>query len=124
MLARLGRKRRVVASLTSFLVAPALVAESEMICTVPARLARRSSGALNVLAPPCEVGAFSVHMGYPRRGWRPGNRNGCVTRCWPRRTMCTRHAVRPETMQQMPANALTRYWKGIDRSLRSDIAIR
>jgi DNA-binding transcriptional LysR family regulator len=66
VLARLGRKRRVVASLTSFLVAPALVAESEMICTVPARLARRSSGALNVLAPPCEVGAFSVHM-----GWHP-----------------------------------------------------
>jgi DNA-binding transcriptional LysR family regulator len=66
VLARLGRKRRVVASLTSVLVAPALVAESEMICTVPARLARRSSGALNVLAPPCEVGAFSVHM-----GWHP-----------------------------------------------------
>jgi len=66
VLAQLGRKRRVVASLTSFLVAPALVAESEMICTVPARLARRSGDALNILAPPCEVGAFSVAM-----GWHP-----------------------------------------------------
>jgi DNA-binding transcriptional LysR family regulator len=66
VLARLGRKRRVVVSLTSFLVAPALIAESDLICTVPARLARRSSDALNVLATPCEVGTFSVHM-----GWHP-----------------------------------------------------
>ncbi|HZX29143.1 MAG TPA: LysR family transcriptional regulator [Telluria sp.] len=65
-LAQLGRARRVVASLTSFLVAPAMVAQSDLICTVPARLARAAGDALVVLAPPCEVGSFSVHM-----GWHP-----------------------------------------------------
>jgi DNA-binding transcriptional LysR family regulator len=65
-LARRGRSRRVVVSLASFLLAPELVADSDLICTVPARLARRWSERLNVIAPPCEVGAFSMHM-----GWHP-----------------------------------------------------
>lgn len=74
-LGRLGRTRRVVVSLTSFLVAPQLVAESDLICTVPTRLARRWSGALTVMAPPCEVGAFSVHMGWhPRAHSDPAQR--------------------------------------------------
>jgi DNA-binding transcriptional LysR family regulator len=74
-LARLGRSRRVVVSLTSFLVAPELVAESDLICTVPARLARRWSGVLNVMSPPCEVGAFSIHMGWhPRAHSDPAQR--------------------------------------------------
>ena len=74
-LAKLGRSRRVVVSLTSFLVAPELVAESDLVCTVPTRLARRWSGVLNVMAPPCEVGAFSMHMGWhPRAHSDPAQR--------------------------------------------------
>jgi DNA-binding transcriptional LysR family regulator len=66
-LARLGRARRVVASLTSFLVTPALIARSDMICTVPARLARAAGDAVMVVAPPCEVGSFTVQMGWHAR---------------------------------------------------------
>ncbi|WLI88404.1 LysR family transcriptional regulator [Massilia sp. R2A-15] len=75
VLARLGRSRRVVVSLPSFLVAPALVADSDVICTVPARLARRWSASLAVMAPPCEVGEFSMRMGWhPRAHSDPAQR--------------------------------------------------
>lgn len=66
-LARLGRERRVVASLTSFLVAPALVARSDLVCTVPARLAGAAGAEVAVLPPPCEIGSFPVHMGWHAR---------------------------------------------------------
>jgi DNA-binding transcriptional LysR family regulator len=66
-LARLGRRRRVVASLTSFLVAPALVAQSDLICTMPARLAHAMGDTVTVLPPPCEVGSFAVHMAWHAR---------------------------------------------------------
>jgi DNA-binding transcriptional LysR family regulator len=48
-LAALGRHRRVAVSVTSFLVVPALIAASEMICTVPARLAQGWGDTLTVL---------------------------------------------------------------------------
>ncbi len=66
-LAALGRRRRVAVSVTSFLVVPALIAASEMICTVPARLAQRWGDTLTVLSPPCEVAGFAVHMGWHAR---------------------------------------------------------
>lgn len=66
-LAQLGRARRVVASLTSFLVAPALVAQSDLICTIPAKLAHAMGDSVSVLDPPCEVGSFAVHMGWHTR---------------------------------------------------------
>ncbi len=66
-LMRLGHTRRVVASLTSFLVAPALIAKSDLICTVPARLAHALGESVVVVPPPCEVGSFSVHMGWDSR---------------------------------------------------------
>lgn len=66
-LVQLGRERRVVASLTSFLVAPALIAQSDLICTIPARLARAMGDAVTVVSPPCELGSFSVHMGWHTR---------------------------------------------------------
>jgi DNA-binding transcriptional LysR family regulator len=65
-LAQMGRARRVVASLNSFLLAPSLVARTDMICTVPARLAHATGEAVTLVAPPCEVGAFSVQM-----AWHP-----------------------------------------------------
>lgn len=75
VLDKLGRSRRVVVSLNSFLLAPELVAESDLVCTVPTRLARRWRGRLNVMAPPCEVGAFSIHMGWhPRAHSDPAQR--------------------------------------------------
>jgi DNA-binding transcriptional LysR family regulator len=75
VLDKLGRRRRVVVSLNSFLLAPELVAESDLVCTVPARLARRWDDRLAVMAPPCEVGAFSMAMGWhPRAHSDPAQR--------------------------------------------------
>lgn len=65
-LATLGRSRRVVVSVASFLVVSTLVAHSDLICTVPARLARQHSDAIVVLPPPCEIAGFHIQM-----GWHP-----------------------------------------------------
>ncbi|MBV8619201.1 MAG: LysR family transcriptional regulator [Curvibacter sp.] len=66
VLARMGRSRRVVVSVSSFLLVQPLVAESDLIATVPSRQARQWTGALEVLAPPCEIPGFTVQM-----GWHP-----------------------------------------------------
>ncbi|SPE28779.1 conserved hypothetical protein [Burkholderiales bacterium] len=61
-LAVLGHRRRVQVSLHSFLLVPGLIESSDLIATVPARLARRWSARLAVLAPPFELTGFSVSM--------------------------------------------------------------
>ena len=65
-LVALGRDRRVTVSLSSFLLVPAVVAASNLVATVPARLARAWAVQLEVLAPPCEIASFTVMM-----GWHP-----------------------------------------------------
>lgn len=65
-LAKVGRQRRVVFSVTSFLLVPSLLAETDLLSTVPARLARRWADSLAVLAPPLDLAGFSIHM-----GWHP-----------------------------------------------------
>lgn len=65
-LAALGHRRRVVVSVASFLLVPPLVAASDLVATVPSRLARRWEDELVVRAPPCEVPGFAVQM-----GWHP-----------------------------------------------------
>jgi DNA-binding transcriptional LysR family regulator len=66
-LAALGRNRRVQISLNSFLLLPDLVEKSDLIATIPARLARRWSTRLTVLSPPFELTGFSVSMGWHTR---------------------------------------------------------
>jgi len=66
-LAALGRSRRVTVSLNSFLLVPAVIAQSELVATVPARLARAWAQQLDVLAPPCEIASFTVTMGWHAR---------------------------------------------------------
>jgi DNA-binding transcriptional LysR family regulator len=66
-LAAVGRRRRVTVSVNSFLLVPAVIAESELIATVPARLARSWGQQLAVLPPPCEIADFSVMMGWHAR---------------------------------------------------------
>lgn len=63
----LGRSRSVQASLNSFLLVPALIENSDLIATVPARLARRWSDRLAVFPPPCELPSFSVSMAWHTR---------------------------------------------------------
>lgn len=62
----MGRQRKVMVSVNSFLLVPDLVARCDLIATVPARLARRWASRLAVLAPPCELPGFSVSM-----AWHP-----------------------------------------------------
>ncbi len=59
-LARRGMARRVVASVPTFLTALAMVAEGELIATVPARLAQRyaPSFGLRLLPPPLAIDSF------------------------------------------------------------------
>jgi len=66
-LAGLERSRRVTVSLNSFLLVPEVIAKSDLIATVPARLARAWAQELNVLAPPCEIATFTVMMGWHAR---------------------------------------------------------
>ena len=66
-LAALGRSRRVTVSLNSFLLVPSVIATSELVATVPARLARAWASQLEVLVPPCEIAGFSVMMGWHAR---------------------------------------------------------
>ena len=67
-LAALGRKRRVAVSVNTFLVVPSFVAESDLISTIPARLARRWAATLSVKEPPCAIAGFDVHLGWhPRK---------------------------------------------------------
>ena len=66
-LAALGRSRRVTVFLNSFLLVTAVIAESELVATVSARLARAWAQHLDVLAPPCEIASFTVTMGWHAR---------------------------------------------------------
>jgi DNA-binding transcriptional LysR family regulator len=66
-LQRLGRSRRVQISVNNFLVVPDLVESTDLIATVPARLARHWRGLLIAVSVPLEVPGFSVSMGWHAR---------------------------------------------------------
>ena len=54
-LAKLGLKRRIALSITFFASAPCIVASSDMILTIPARIATRYAGLYNLKRVPCPV---------------------------------------------------------------------
>lgn len=68
-LAQAGAQRRVVLSVPYFLAALAAVAHTDLLATVPARLASRWAApfGLGQATPPVEVRAFPVHMVWSRR---------------------------------------------------------
>ena len=67
-LARRGRKRHVVLRLPSFLVAPMVVASSDLVVTTPARLAERFAGLpLVTHVPPLAIPGFRVALGWHER---------------------------------------------------------
>jgi DNA-binding transcriptional LysR family regulator len=63
-LGRQGLKRRVLVQVPFFLVAPAIVASTDLVVTLPARLARLASTlqGLRVLPVPLGLAAFSVQQ--------------------------------------------------------------
>lgn len=61
-LVRLGRERRVAASIQSYALAPLVIEGSDLLCTLPRRLLSRFTGTLNLFAPPFELGAFELSL--------------------------------------------------------------
>ena len=68
-LGRLGLTRRVALSVPHFLTAPAVIAESDMVATLPARIAHVFSRLMPVIAfpPPLPLPGFSVAMTWHER---------------------------------------------------------
>jgi DNA-binding transcriptional LysR family regulator len=56
----LGRKRSVVLSIQSYAVAPTLVAESDLLCTLPMRFLRRFASSLDLFATPLSLPPFGI----------------------------------------------------------------
>lgn len=77
VLAQHGLERRVALRVTNFLIAPVVVSQTELINTMPARLAHRlaSTYALRLLAPPIELPEFEYCMlWHPRLDQDPAQR--------------------------------------------------
>jgi DNA-binding transcriptional LysR family regulator len=68
-LAPRGERRRVALRLATFLVAPQVVASSDLIATHPLRLARRALQTLPLVErpPPLRVPGFEIHAGFHER---------------------------------------------------------
>lgn len=76
-LAARGLARRVVLRTPHFLSVASLVASSDLVCTMPARIARSTSGVQDLVtfAPPVEVAGFDIAMyWHPRRERDPAVR--------------------------------------------------
>lgn len=67
VLAALGQRRQVVLSAASFLFVPEIVAQSDLVALVPARLVRGQHQPLTVLACPFPVEGFAVGMVWHER---------------------------------------------------------
>jgi DNA-binding transcriptional LysR family regulator len=69
-LAALGRRRRVAMTVQNFLVAPYILEATDLVATMPARLARSFPPTLAVFAPPVNVEGFSIFS-----AWHPRSQN-------------------------------------------------
>lgn len=65
----IGRARRVIVSVTSFLVLPEILSSSDLIAVVPHRLAIRQAG-LAIVKPPIEIPGFSKLLAWHDRTHR------------------------------------------------------
>lgn len=68
-LAKVGRKRRIGLSVSSFLVLPEVLAVSEMIAVVPSRMAH-SPALICIQEPPVEIQGFTKSMAWHERSHR------------------------------------------------------
>jgi len=74
-LAAIGRSRRVVASLPSFLLVPGAVRASDLIAVVPTRLAELERAGLRRATVPVETAGFTLHLSWhPRVASDSGHR--------------------------------------------------
>lgn len=75
-LERIGKSRRVAARVNTFLSAPAIVAETDLILTIPKRLAARFAAVydLQLFDPPVEILDFRYHCRWHER-WHNDSRH-------------------------------------------------
>ena len=74
ILADIGRERRIACSLPNFLLAPSLVAASDLIALIPARLANLHEDLVDQFDPPFPSPSFSVDiLWHPRRQKDPAH---------------------------------------------------
>lgn len=69
-LAQLGRRRQVVMSTESYALAPALVANTDLLCTLPRRLLQRFGASLDLFAPPLKLPEVAISA-----YWHPRTRD-------------------------------------------------
>jgi DNA-binding transcriptional LysR family regulator len=62
-----GRKRSAGVSVPHFLLVPEIVAQSDLVATLPERIARAGNGRLQVLAPPVKLAGFAVQQAWHER---------------------------------------------------------
>ncbi|HET8764466.1 MAG TPA: LysR substrate-binding domain-containing protein, partial [Rhodanobacter sp.] len=80
-LAALGRKRRVALSVQDYTLAAALLATSDLLCTLPRRFLRRFAGSLATCEVPFELAGFQLAM-----SWHPRMRDD-AGHAWLRRQL-------------------------------------
>ncbi|MGX5107478.1 LysR family transcriptional regulator [Enterobacter cloacae] len=67
-LAGLGHQRNVVMSTQSYAMAPALVASTDLVCTLPGRMLRQFAATLDMFPPPLPLQPITLYM-----YWHPKN---------------------------------------------------
>ena len=67
-LQRLGRRRQVVLSIQQFILAPAILQETDYVCTLPSRLVARYASTLDAFVLPFEAQGFALFL-----AWHPRN---------------------------------------------------
>lgn len=73
-LERLGRRRQVVMSTESYALAPALVANTDLLCTLPKRLLQRFDAALDLFVPPLKLPEVTISA-----YWHPRTRDDAAS---------------------------------------------
>jgi DNA-binding transcriptional LysR family regulator len=69
-LQRLGRSRQVVLSIQQFSLAPAILAETDYVCTLPSRLVARYASLLDAFELPFAAAGFGLFL-----AWHPRNQS-------------------------------------------------
>jgi DNA-binding transcriptional LysR family regulator len=73
-LAGLGHQRHVVMSTQSYAVAPALVAGTDLVCTLPERMLKQFASTLDLFAPPLPLQPITINMyWHPKNSHDPAN---------------------------------------------------
>ena len=73
-LARLGRERQVVMSTESYATAPALVAHTDLLCTLPRRLLHQFASTLDLFEPPLSLPNLTISA-----YWHPRTRDDAAS---------------------------------------------